>query len=211
MGKGVRAHLRGNAVGYVALFVALSGTTYAAATISSHDVVNDSLKSIDLKNGAAVKSKDVFDDSLSGADVDEATLEGVNAAQLDGRSRLDYVFRSGIDAPIARRDNVVFYAYTMITPEAGTDYVFGQIKLRSTSNPSEFQVCGATGLPDPIQYVLSIEGVRSEDSVAGDGCDSAVNFGDRCDFEVEASGARVFGTTTFLAGTNCEVLALQAT
>jgi hypothetical protein len=76
MSKALRAHLRGNVVGYVALVVALSGTAYAAATVSSHDVVNDSLKSVDLKNGGAVKSKDVVDDPLKGADVDEATLEG---------------------------------------------------------------------------------------------------------------------------------------
>ena len=35
----------------VALFVALGGTAYAAATVGSGDVINDSLKSADLKNG----------------------------------------------------------------------------------------------------------------------------------------------------------------
>jgi hypothetical protein len=41
-----------------ALFVALSGTSYAAARIGSSDVINDSLKSADIKDGS-LKKKDL--------------------------------------------------------------------------------------------------------------------------------------------------------
>jgi len=39
----------GTVVAYVALFVALGGSAYAAATIGSAQVVDDSLRSVDLK------------------------------------------------------------------------------------------------------------------------------------------------------------------
>jgi hypothetical protein len=207
----ISEHIRSNMVGYLALFVALGGTAYAAGTVNSGDVVNDSLKSADLKNGRAVKSADVRDDGLGGTDIDEASLEGVDAATLDGMSRLEYVFRSGITtAPAGRENALVFYSYDMVTPEAGSDYGIGQVKLRTTAVAQEFQVCGATGLSDPVSYVLYIEGDRTEDSVAGDGCDAAVNFGDTCDFEVSASGARAWGSQTLPAGNTCKLLALHS-
>jgi len=206
----ISEHLRSNLVGYLALFVALSGTAYAAATVDSGNVVNDSLKSADLKNEKAVRSADVKADSLKGTDVDEASLEGVDAATFDDLSRIDYAFRSFISTPANRNNGLIFYSYDMVTPEAGTGYVIGQVKLQTTANPQEFQVCGATGLPDPVPYVLYIEGVRTEDSVGGLSCDAAVNFGDTCDFEVSASGARAWGSPTLNATNNCTLLALQS-
>jgi hypothetical protein len=159
-----------------------------------------------------VKSADVKDDGLVGADIDEATLEGVNAATLDGVPRSEFSFRSFIASPANRLQSLVFDSYTMITPEAGTEYVLGQIKLKTTTNPQEFQVCGASGLSDPINYVIYLEGARTEDSVPGDGCDSAVNFGDRCDFEIAGAGARIWGAPTFIANpNNCQVIGLKST
>jgi hypothetical protein len=72
-------HLAGNLVAYLALVMATTGTAYAVATIGSAEVVNDSLKSVDLKDGAAVRSQDVVDDSVSGGgltgmDIREDTL-----------------------------------------------------------------------------------------------------------------------------------------
>ena len=72
-------------VALISLFVALSGVAWAANTIGSGDVIDNSLVSADLKNGAAVQSLDVVNDSLTGADVKEATLGKVpNADKLDG-------------------------------------------------------------------------------------------------------------------------------
>jgi hypothetical protein len=67
-------------VAYVALLLAMSGTAYAAATVGSGDVVDDSLRSVDLKDGAAVRSEDVVNDSFSGGgltgqDIREGTLK----------------------------------------------------------------------------------------------------------------------------------------
>lgn len=88
----LRKHLASNFVGYVALLMSMGGTAYAAATIGSGDVIDESLKSQDLKNGAAVKSADVRNDTLTNDDVNESTLSKVpNADNLDGRDSSDLV------------------------------------------------------------------------------------------------------------------------
>jgi hypothetical protein len=66
--NGVGRHIRGNVVGYVALFLALTmGGAWAAG------LGPNSVKSKHIKPGA-VKSSDVRNDKLTGDDVNEATL-----------------------------------------------------------------------------------------------------------------------------------------
>jgi hypothetical protein len=91
-------------VAYLALFIALgAGGAYAADTIGSSDVIDESLLSRDIKNGQvrggdialdSIGSARVINGSLSGADIgpdsilgtniDEATLKGVDAAKVRG-------------------------------------------------------------------------------------------------------------------------------
>ena len=66
------------ALSYLALFLALAGTAWAAATIGSGDVINNSLKSVDLKNNAGVKTADVRNRTLGGADVANGSLSGAD-------------------------------------------------------------------------------------------------------------------------------------
>jgi hypothetical protein len=70
------------------LFVSLStGTAWAAGTIGSADVIDNSLRSVDLRNGVAVRGVDVVDDALTAADLGPASA---------GRSELDpTAFASG--------------------------------------------------------------------------------------------------------------------
>jgi hypothetical protein len=69
-------HMRRNAVAYLALFVALGGTSaYAANEWTGANIVDESLTGADIKNGA-VASRDVTNESLTGADVTNATLDG---------------------------------------------------------------------------------------------------------------------------------------
>jgi hypothetical protein len=98
-------------VALISLFVSLSGVAWAANTVDSSDVVDNSLLSRDLKDNEAVKTADVVNDtttgggltapdlragsvgtsevvndSLTGADIAESTLGIVpNANQLDGK------------------------------------------------------------------------------------------------------------------------------
>jgi hypothetical protein len=62
----LRVHVGQNVVGYIALFVALGGTgAYAADTIGSSDVINESLLSEDVKNGE-VKQQDLANGAVTG-------------------------------------------------------------------------------------------------------------------------------------------------
>lgn len=66
MGR-LRNHVRGNLIGYIALFVALgTGGAYAANEWTGANIVDESLTHRDLKDGAAVTSAEVRNDSLSG-------------------------------------------------------------------------------------------------------------------------------------------------
>jgi hypothetical protein len=102
-------HVRSNVVAYIALFVALGGTSaYAANTVFSTDIVDGEVKRPDLQNNAvnnaklagasvtkakvaanAVDSSKVADNSLIGADIDESTLNlpsggGTSAGLVEG-------------------------------------------------------------------------------------------------------------------------------
>ena len=87
--KTIGRHLTGNAVGYLALVIATSGTAYAAATIGSAEVVDGSLRSIDISDETALNGGlsgiDIRTNTLTGADIQEATLAKVpNADTVDG-------------------------------------------------------------------------------------------------------------------------------
>jgi hypothetical protein len=79
---GIRSRLTyANVVASLALFIALGGVAWAAATIKSGDVVDNSLKSVDLKDGKGVQGADVVPDSLTGGAIDESSLNEVPSAQ----------------------------------------------------------------------------------------------------------------------------------
>ena len=96
----VRNHLRSNAIGYVALFVALSGTAYAANTISSTDIINGEVKSPRHRHrrgeehrhpGRRVTNVDFLNNDLRSNDVRNGTLlsEDINDNELTGTDVAD--------------------------------------------------------------------------------------------------------------------------
>jgi hypothetical protein len=71
----IRQHIRSNVVGYVSLFVALSGTAYAVDgplpgqnQVGSEDIINGEVKAPEV-GANAVRSAEVLDDTLGGADI----------------------------------------------------------------------------------------------------------------------------------------------
>ncbi|HWM18055.1 MAG TPA: hypothetical protein VNO51_00085 [Ilumatobacteraceae bacterium] len=75
MSARIRRHIRSNVVGYVALFVALSGTAYAVDgplagqnQVGSEDIINGEVKRDDIA-GDAVRTGKVLDETLLGADI----------------------------------------------------------------------------------------------------------------------------------------------
>lgn len=83
----VRQHLRSNAVAYVALFFALSGSAYALQgknSVDSGDIRNGQVKTRDVANDTgkgALRGIDVASDTLTGSDIDEGSLGRVPSAQ----------------------------------------------------------------------------------------------------------------------------------
>ena len=63
----IGTHIRSNVVGYVALFIALGGVTYAAG------LAKDSVKAKQIAKNA-VRGQEVKDNSLKGTDINEASL-----------------------------------------------------------------------------------------------------------------------------------------
>jgi len=96
----IRGHLRSNVIGYVALFLVLTGgTAYAlddSNTVFTDDIVNGEVRAADIRGDAVTSPKvlngalagvDVADDTITGADVNESTLGEVpNSAHLGGKS-----------------------------------------------------------------------------------------------------------------------------
>jgi hypothetical protein len=77
------SHIRTNIVGYLALFVALSGTAYAA-TAKRNSVATKSIRSGAVTNAKlATRSVDgskVLDGSLTGADTQDASIQSADLA-----------------------------------------------------------------------------------------------------------------------------------
>lgn len=87
----IRRHLSyANVTATLALVIALGGSTaYAVDRVNSHDVVNGSLKSIDLKNHKGVRGIDVKHNSLTGRQINERTLRAGWLAKVNGAETLD--------------------------------------------------------------------------------------------------------------------------
>ena len=80
-----------NVTATLALFVALGGTSYAAATISSADVQNGSLTGADVKN-ESLKSGDVDNGSLTGSYLKNGS---VKSSDIGNASLLAADFKAG--------------------------------------------------------------------------------------------------------------------
>jgi hypothetical protein len=86
-----RRHLTyANVTATLALLLALGGgAAYAVDKINSRDVVNGSLRSVDLKNHKAVRGVDVKRNSLTGRQIKERTLSPRGATRLSGDETVD--------------------------------------------------------------------------------------------------------------------------
>ena len=76
----------------IALFVALGGGAYAALRVGSKQIVNNSVRSKDVRNGT-LRGGDMALDSLGGRQIDEPSVGRVPAAAdsqaLEGRRRVN--------------------------------------------------------------------------------------------------------------------------
>jgi hypothetical protein len=96
-------------IALIALFVALGGVGYAAATISSGDIVNNSIRSRDIRNNSllsrdihnrSVRNRDIARNTIEGSRINESKLGTVpSAATTDGHNFARINYRAGVGTP----------------------------------------------------------------------------------------------------------------
>ena len=132
-------------IAYLALTISMSGVAYAAGTIGSGDVIDNSLQSVDLKDGAAVGSADVINDSLTGTDIKESSLKGV-ARKLLFDIAPDGVWHSlntvgGYNFEAVCQHNVAFDGVELnlaaTGPAGSADWMFNQASDQTSSDPEQ--------------------------------------------------------------------------
>jgi len=83
LARAIREHLRANVVGYLALFVALSGTAYAASKIGPSDIASNAVRSKHIKS-KNVKTPDLANNSVTATKL-----------ACEGNSNQDVMVRAG--------------------------------------------------------------------------------------------------------------------
>lgn len=151
-------------VALLALFVALGGSSLAALRIGSRQIVNNSVRGVDVRNGTLggrdvknnkltgadiknVRGVDVRDDSLTGADVLESSLGTVlRASTVNGlqNSRQVKAVDDGPDVPILSAGGFQFLLHCNLGAAAS------QIVIRNVSAGDDSQVDdNLNGATDP--------------------------------------------------------------
>jgi hypothetical protein len=148
-------------VATVALFVALGGVGYAAATIGSAAIVDNSIRSKDVRN-ENLRGKDVRANTLKGDDIDESSLGQVpSAASADSAATAANATNAANAANAANADTV-----GGIAPGALT---IGRSSLGGCEPGTTFAECASVTLPMPRagRVLLTAGGQWHSDDAAG--------------------------------------------
>ena len=148
----------------LALFVALGGVGYAAATIGSAAIVDNSIRSKDVGNND-LRGKDVRTNTLKGADVDESSLGKVpSAANADSAATAAHA----TNADSATNASQAANADTVggVGPDALT---IGRSALGSCEPGAAFSNCTSVvlSMPRPGRVLLGAGGQWHSDDAAG--------------------------------------------
>jgi len=134
---------------YLALLLASSTAAYAAATIGSANVINNSLQSVDLKDGAAVGGIDVINDSLKGADIDELSLNG--AAR-----KIIWDVQASAEPPRTTLVSLAGFTLTADCISPFGDHAFVRLWVRGPAG--DFQLAMVNTLDDDIATLTPVTG-----------------------------------------------------
>jgi hypothetical protein len=136
------ALVRAQWAGLLALFLVIAGgTAYAADTIGSSDVIDNSLGSRDLKNNAAVQSADVRNGTLNDEDIAQGTFVAFDANVATVPAHFCTV--SEISGIGAQGDHL------LLTP-SGDDSMTSldySVKYRGATDNAVLQACNPTDDP----------------------------------------------------------------
>jgi hypothetical protein len=190
----IRRHLSfANVVSVIALFVALGGVAYAVDTVGSADVINNSLRSADLKDDAAVQSADVRDDTLSNGGLAAADLkpDSVGTSEAADNSL------TGNDIDESSLGEVPSATLGGLGGESGNSFSCNPESISAvTCSPA-----GAINLPAPSR-VLILGEIRAEPDTGGG------NGGGSCRLGSDP-GAELNPMPVFVNGGQTDVIAIS--
>jgi hypothetical protein len=157
---GIRRPSHAVVVAYLALFVALGGSSYAAVTITGAQVRNSSLTGRDIHDGS-LKGADVHDRSLLARDFKRgqltAGLQGAPGAKGDtgavGPAGPTTAAMSLAGTPPTAPDATASGTTSITTPTAGDVLTFGQLRLGMNCPAGAFNCSFMAGLyidGDPV-------------------------------------------------------------
>ncbi len=167
-------------VAYLALFVALSGSAWAAAKIGPHDISRN-----------AVRGKHIKDDTVTGTDVAEASLGTVpsahNADQLDNLDSSDFLRSNATAANAEQLDGLNSTDFALTTHDHDAAYVNeGQPDSvnaamvadvsRSVSIPLASFVDCQTDSGAPLGFVSDVDPIADFNNSAADGQGFTIRF-----------------------------------
>lgn len=166
-------------VAVVALFVAMGGVGYAAATISSGQIVNNSVRGKDIRN-STILGKDVGKNTLTGSDVAESKLGKVpSSAKADSASTA---------ANAAATDGVSLASVNFRAPKgtAATEFFNqGGLKLIGTcSAGGDLNVVANSTVNDAAITVGTIDNSTTTDSGGDTGPTDTPAYRDDDDFDL---------------------------
>jgi hypothetical protein len=102
MGEKIRGHIRSNVIGYVALFVALSGTAYAVDgplegqnQVGSADIINNEVQSADIKD-ANLTNADIRVDAVTTGKIANGAVTSPKIAGVMGAAFTDAGLPAGL-------------------------------------------------------------------------------------------------------------------
>ena len=159
-------YLRQNALGFVAIVIALGGTAYAAAglprnSVGTRQLKNGAVTAGKLHNGAVTGAK-VANDSLTGQQIDAATLGTVpsatNATNLGGSPGSSYV-----KSPVgpAQLGALPAVRVTNSTPLSLTNHVLAALPFDTNEYDNSgihSTTVNATRLTAPISGIYAVTG-----------------------------------------------------
>ena len=134
-------------VALVALFVALGGTAYAAATIGSGQIIDESIKSQDIKNGE-VKNADLGTDAVGSGKISDGQ---VKAADIANGAVTSDKLATAAAASVMNSSTESVPTATGTTLHANTEF-FDTANLHNSGTNTESFVAPVSGT-----YVVSAE------------------------------------------------------
>jgi hypothetical protein len=158
----LRSHLTyANVVATLALFLALGGGAYAAATIGSAQVIDDSLRSVDLKDNRAVGTQDVVNDNVPGG--------GLTSSDLRDGAVLGRDIANGTVGDGKLSDPGAFVGATLNFTSTGTQPDEGWLNYGGGWAPAAYRKeRGRVFLQGLVRYTSPVPGGCEENGAQGD-------------------------------------------